>query len=478
MDAFYASNWSDCPSGVNRAIRNPWSGEVIDSVPVCSVDTADTAMVSLRRGVNDLALTTSEEMGGIVGRAVEKIKARGEELARLISNEQGKPIAEARGEIDVVIRFLDAFSRDAYRLGRELLALSDEPRVGDRFGYTRRRPYGIAVLLTPNTYPLLIPAMLLVPALAAGNAVALKPASQTPFSALRLVEILLESGLPDSSLACLTGPGEITGSALCRHALADQITVYGGTATITSIRSQCGLVPVQHHHGGMGVCLVAEDGNLEAATHQLANQAFENAGQTAISTSAVFVAESVCDDLIGRLEIRIRELVAGDPMADETRIGPLTETFRAERAGRLIADLTVAGAQCVCGGGVIERNLVQPTLLAGIDPESQRFFPAEGSREILAPIVGVCPVSGKLEEVAEWLDARTQLSASIFTEDLDRATQLAGKLPVFNAHINGIPTWRDGLIFDPGSSVRLGRRHSRGRVNDLATLQDIVFHPQ
>ncbi len=477
MEAYFSSQWTDCPSGVVRAIRNPWSQAIIDSVPECGIDTVDEALTRLRGGIDSLAVVTSERMGEIFTTAKLMIEERHDELAKGITREQGKPIRESWREVAVTINLLESFGKEAFRLGRQLLPLAGEARVGDRFGYTRRRPYGVTALLTPNTFPFLIPAMLVVPALAAGNAVALKPASQTPFSALRLVRILIEAGMPADSIACLTGPGEMTGQAICSHRAVDQITCYGGSATIRAIRGASGLIPVQFHHGGMGVSLVTKNGNLDLAADQIVAQAFENAGQTAVSTSAVFVDRSVCEELLTRLQVRIAKLRAGDPEDEKTDIGPLTEAFRAVRASRVIGDLCAAGGRCLNGGGVNEGNLVKPTLLADIDPENPRFFPQTGSREILAPVIGVCDVADKLEQAADWLDPRTQMSVSIFSEDLDRAATLASGLPVFNVHVNGVPTWRDGLIFDPGSSIRLGRRKSRSRVNDLSTHQDIVFHP-
>lgn len=476
MNAFFNSKWTDCPDGVVRAIRNPFSQEIIDTVPECGDATVDLAISHLKVGVDTLAHTSSEAMGNIFAAATEMIRTDSEDLARLITREQGKPLVESRQEVAATINLMESFGKEAFRFGHQLLPLAGEARIGDRFGYTRRRPYGVAAVLTPNTFPLLIPAMLIVPALAAGNAVVLNPASQTPFSSLRLVRILLEAGLPENAIACLTGPGEHTGDAICRHPLVDQISCKGGMATIHSIRAAIGLIPLQFHHGGMGVCIVAEDGNLEMAARQIVKQSFENTGQTAISTSAVFASEKIYEELLGHLQSVITDLPMGDPAKETTRIGPLTEAFRAVRAARMIGDLTASGIRCLNGSGMNDGNFIEPTLLAGIDPENQRFFPHKTSREILAPIIGVTSVSGALRQVAGWLDPRTQLAASIFSENLDRATQIASLLPVYNIHINGIPTWRDGLIFNSQALGRLGRRKSQSRVNDMSTSQDIVFY--
>ena len=476
MEAFFASKWADSPSGVIRAIRNPWNQQIIDSVPECDEETVELALERLRKGVDQLDSTSSEAMGEAFSGARDRIVESRESLAGGITREQGKPIHEARHEVDVVIRLLDSFGKESFRLGRQLLPLAIEARFGDRLGYTRRRPYGVVAALSPNTFPFLIPAMMVIPALAAGNAVALKPASGTPFSALELVRILVESGIPEGSIACLTGPGSLTGQAICRSRHVDQISCYGGAETIRSIRTACGLVPLQFHHGGMGVCIVAEDADLDLVAPQLIAQSFENAGQTAISTGTVFAADSVYEELCDRLASEVGRLTSGDPEMESTDIGPLSEAFRVARANRMIADVVASGGDLLSGSESREGNLIEPVILAGVDPENPRFFPESGSREILAPVMGVAKLNGELEGISKWMDPRTQLCASLFGRDLDRMTRLARSLDIFNVHVNGIPTWRDGLIFDPGSNTRLGRRTSASRVNEISTIQDVVFH--
>lgn len=477
MQAFYQGGWRDCASGKVSVIRNPFTGDTIDMVPTCHEAAVDAAMQSLKSGARTLAGMGGDQLGDIFTKAAALLRAGQTELANLITQEQGKPIQEARDEVAVAVHMVETLGKDTYRLGRQFLPLAIEARVGERYGFTRRRAFGIAAVITPNTFPLLGPINAVIPALAAGNAVVLKPASQTPFSALRLVDCLVRSGLPAESMACLTGPGELTGQAICRHPLLDQVTLYGCVTTIRAIRSVINLIPLHFHHGGMSVCIVAADADLDAAVRSIVPQGFENSGQTATSAGAVFVEDAVHDEFVGRLAKAISMLPAGDPRNPFTRVGPLTESSRVERATRLIQQLIASGARLEAGTGMSEGPLLRPTLLSGVDPAQMSSCTVDGGRELLSPIMFVSRITGDWSQAAHWLDARTQIVASIFSRDIDRATQLAKELPVYNVHVNGLPTWRDGLIFSPQASRRLGRRKSDQRVHELTTLQDVVFHP-
>lgn len=459
-----------------RAIRNPWNQEIADNVPVCGEETVDFAIQELRRGAGAMATWGGERLGKIFSATGAKIREQSESLAALISLEQGKPLNEARQEVDAAAHLLTSIGKDSYRLGRQFLPLPMEVRVGDRFGFTRRRSLGISGIIAPNTFPLLIPTMMVAPALAAGNAVVLKPASQTPFTALRLVRYLLEAGLPPEAIACLTGPGEQTGQAICRHPEIDQVCCYGGMETIRSIRASLGLVPLMFHHGGMGVCVVAADADLDWAVRQIVSQRFENAGQTATTAGLIFVDDRVQSDFIERLVTAVGKLNFGDPKAPGTQIGPLTETSRAVRAARIVGDSVATGARLALGSGINQGNLISPVVMVDVDPTNQSLFPVRQSREWLSPIIGVSTISGDLGQIGVWLDPRTQIVVSLFTRDLDLATVIASQLPVYNVHVNGVPTWRDGLIFSSQSGRRLGRRKSEQRVNDLTCHQDVVFH--
>lgn len=477
MNAFFGSRWAPCHSDMVQSVRAPFNREVIDTVPVCNAETVDVAIRKLAEHRTAFENFPCERIGPIFAATAGLLRQRSAEISRLISREQGKPLSESTDEVSVAANLLDSFAREAYRLGRQFQPLAVEARVGDRFGFTRQRPIGIEAIITPNTFPLLIPVKLITPAIAAGNVVILKPASATPLSSLRMVELFLEAGLPPTAIACLTGPGNLTGQAICRHPLVDQVCCYGGIEAIRAIRGSLGLIPLQFHHGGMTACAVTASANIDLAVRSIVTQGFENAGQTAISAGTVFVETPVYEEFVHRLAELLRALPAGDPLHPATRIGPLTEEARAARATQMVENLLSQGGRLAQGNGQRQGSLMAPTLIADVPLGNPSVFAASGSRELLSPIMSITRIEGDLEQIRPWLDRRTQPALAIFTKDLERASLLASKMPVFNVHINGVPTWRDGVIFSSQASSRLGRSQSDKRVREVSTVQDIVFHP-
>ncbi|RFC47310.1 MAG: Acyl-CoA reductase [Verrucomicrobia bacterium] len=457
-------------------VRSPWSGALLGVVPFFDEAGVDRAIRELA------AVPESEDPASAAGFDVTMSKAavilseRGSEAATLISKEQGKPLVEAREEVSLTVGLLESFSRAAYRLGQQFQPLAAEARIGDRFGFTRQRPVGINALFTPNTFPLLIPAKLLLASLAAANRVVLKPSSATPLTAQMLLEVLGQAGLNLQTVALLTGPGQTTGQAICRHPLIDHLSCQCAPETLGALRGAIGAMPLRYCHGGSAVCLIAADADLDRAVTALVRQRFENAGQTAISAGTVYVEASVAAEFTERLVVAVRQLPVGDPLAPETRIGPLAERSRVAECVNLMGALTTAGARLVTGGACLG-SVVAPIVLAEVPPRHPALWNGRGYREILGPVLTVTSVPSGMAEIGHWLDRRTQPVVSIFSQDLDWATRLANSLPVFNVHLNGIPTWRDGVVSTAGSGARLGRRQVDERVNEVSMVQDLVFHP-
>lgn len=457
-------------------VRSPWSGTVLGEVPVYDDAAVDRALRDLAAVPAEEGETFERSFGETMAKAATILSGRGLEVAILISKEQGKPLVESKEEVSLTVGLLEAFSRAGYRLGQQFQPLAAAARVGDRFGFTRQRPVGINAVFTPNTFPLLIPAKLLLASLAAANRVVLKPASATPFAARMLVDILTEAGMNPLAVAVITGPGATTGQAICRHPLVDHLSCQCSQETLGALRGAIGALPLRYTHGGSAVSLIAADADLDRAVAALVRQRFENAGQTAISSGTVFVEASVAEAFVERMAAAVRNLPVGDPLGAETRIGPLAERSRVTECLDRIGALNGSGARLVTGGAYLG-SVVAPIVMTDVPPHHPALWKDRSHRELLGPFLSVSVVSGGFEDVGRWLDRRSQLVASLFSRDLDRATRLANTLPVFNVHLNGIPTWRDGVVSNAGSGARLGRRQVDERVSDVSTVQDIVFHP-
>jgi glyceraldehyde-3-phosphate dehydrogenase (NADP+) len=470
MRAYYAGRWQD--SGRPRPVENPFDRSVIDTVLDVPIEAVDDALEGARAGVKDRESLSNEQLGQILKRTAEAMRSHREELARAITKEQGKLLSDSLQEVEAVIHLLDVSAVDAFRLGSELIPLAKEAGVGDRFGFTVRRGYGVVVAITPYTYPLLLPAVIAIPALIAGNAPVLKPARSTPLSALRLVELLLEAGLPENVIACLTGPGPSLGKALCRDPRVDRIVFVGARETAMLVQRAAELKPVDLQWGGVGAVVVAEDANLDEAAGAIVERAFENAGQIAVASPWVLAAEPVYADLVEQLRSRVSALRCGDPMLARTRIGPLIDEPHAATVAAVVQGAVDRGAKCCCGGQQ-QGALVEATLLCDVAPEGMVF----ARQEFLGPVAGVSQI-GEMKDAEQYLNSGRQLVASLFSSDTERAMHFARSLDVPNVHVNGIPSWRDGVLSDSRSPSRMGRHTIRDRAVAMTTYKDIVHHPQ
>jgi acyl-CoA reductase-like NAD-dependent aldehyde dehydrogenase len=216
--------------------------------------------------------------------------------------------------------------------------------------------------------------------------------------------------------------------------------------------------------------MVAVDADLDQVADLIVGKAFENAGQIGFASPWVLAAPAVYPALVDQLQQRISTLPCGDPLDAETRVGPLIDEARAGQVMALIARAEEQGARCLCGGER-DRGLVRPTLLGDVAPGQGAF----GCNEVLGPVIGVSRIAS-LEDAPRFLNSADQLVVSIFSQDLERTMRLARQLQVTNVHVNGIPSWRDGLLDQSRSSYRVGRHTVRDRALNMTTFQDVVHH--
>ena len=470
MLAYYAGRWQD--SGRPHQVENPFDQSVVDTVPDVPPEAVDEALRVAREGVKVRDALPNERLGQIFKRVAETMRANREEVAQTITAEEGKLLAESRQEVEAAVLLLEASANNAFRLGSELTPLAKEADFGDRFGFTMRRACGVVVAITPYTYPLLLPCVIAIPALIAGNAVVLKPARTTPLSALRLVDLLLQAGLPETVIACLTGAGKLLGPALCQDPRVDRVVFIGARQTATSVQREAGLKPIDLQWGGVGAVVVAEDANLDSAAAAIVESAYENAGQIAFASPWVLAAKPVYTNLVERLQTRISALTCGDPSLPTTRIGPLIGRPHAENVAAVVQGALDRGARCCCGGGR-KGAAVEATLLYDVAPDGMVFT----QQEFLGPVVGVSRIE-ETRDAERFLDPGRQLVVSIFSPDTERVMHLARSLEVANVHVNGVPSWRDGLLSESRTSFRIGRQPIRDRAFAMTTFKDIVHHPR
>lgn len=469
MKMFVAGNWVDKPE--RTEVRNPFDGSVIDTVPKVDAGDVERALATAVEGSQIMRKLSGYERYRILHRASELMSERQEELGRLISSEEGKILSEGRFEAQRSRETIELSAEEAKRLGGEVLPLDGCSYGGNRLGFTLRVPCGVVVAITPFNFPLNLVSHKVGPALAAGNAVVLKPASDTPLSALKLVEILLEAGLPPLAISCLTGSGGMIGDLLAADHRVRKISFTGSQEVGEHIGKIAGVKRVTMELGSNSPLVVMDDADMKKVVDATVATGFSNAGQVCISTQRVIATNRVYGDLIDALKPRVEAITVGNQLDASTRMGPMIRVRDAERVGSWIAEATAQGARVVTGGGH-SGNLHQPTIVADVKPNMRI-----SCEELFGPAVALTRAADIDEAIALATDTRYGLSAGIFTQDIDRALRFAREVDSGNLHINWGPGWRADLMPYGGlKDSGLGKEGPRYAIEEMTETKTVVVH--
>ena len=470
MRMYVAGEWSD--GAQQEELRSPYSGEVIDTVPIATTADVDRAIGSAVHAAAHQRRTTGHEREAILRRAGDIADARVDELASTISRETGKAIAEARVEASRAGDLLRLSGFEGSQLYGDSLPLDASPGAGlHRLGFTLRQPCGVVVAITPFNYPLLLVLHKIAPALAAGNAVVLKPARQTPLTALKLVEILLEAGLHPEAISCLSGPGGELGDALCRDPRVRKISFTGSTATGEAIAKVAGVKKLSLELGASCPVAILPDADIELAAQAVALTGYVNAGQACISVQRVLADRSVVGDFLEALVPKVQAIRAGDPASEDTTIGTLISEREARRVEGALRTGVETGARLVTGG---ERDgaLVSPAIVADVDPDSPL-----SQDELFGPAVAVTSVADVETAVRLANATRYGLAAGVFTGDVRNAVRFAREVDAGSVHINWTPLWRADLMPYGGlKGSGIGKEGPRSAVEEMTELKTVVLH--
>ncbi len=381
MKMFLKGSWVGTDQSAE--VVNPYNGDSIDTVPVGSVKDVESALDGLGEGAKVMRAMPAHQRVDILRKAAQLIQSQHEELGRLISTEEGKVLAEGRIEAGRAAETFDLSADEARNLHGETVPLDSTPGGVGKLGFTLRVPCGIVAAITPFNFPLNLVAHKLGPAIAAGNAVLLKPASDAPLSALKLVEILLVAGLPPQAIACVTGPGSELGAVICADQRVRKISFTGSAEVGESITRTAGLKRITMELGSNSPVIVLDDADLEKVTSTLAVTGYANAGQVCISSQRVIATTGCHDDLIDALLAKVSKLNAGDQLAEGTDVGPLVRESDAKRVESWIGEAKAQGAQLLCGGSR-EGSLIQPALLTDVAADMKM-----SCEELFGPALGI-----------------------------------------------------------------------------------------
>lgn len=468
MKMLVAGEWLDGDG--RREVVNPWSGEVIDTVPNATAGEVDRALAAAVQGATQVAALTAWERSRILNAAADLLEARVEDFARTLSREEGKPVAEARGEVSRCPELLRLSAFEGAQLRGEVLPLDAAPNGAGKFGFTLRVPCGVVVAITPFNFPLLLVLHKIGPALAAGNAVILKPASATPLVALELASLLLEAGLPPLALQCLTGDGSAIGRQLCADPRVRKITFTGSTAVGTEITRVAGVKRLSLELGGNAPLVVLADADLDRAAKQVATGGYINAGQVCISTQRVIVEQQVYADFLDALAPNVAAIPTGDPIEEGTKLSAMISEREAMRVEDWIGEAVSAGARVVAGGER-EGAVHAATVVADVEP-SMRIF----RHELFGPAVGVTPAPDAGEALRLANESDFGLCAGVFTQDIRSALRYVRQLDSGVVCINSAPPWRADLMPYGGlKQSGIGNEGPRYAVHELTEVKTVVF---
>ena len=448
-------------------VRSPYSGDIVGRVAKAGAKEARAAIDAAERAMADPL--PAHKRAEILVRVVSGIARRHDEIAAQIAAEAGKPLKAAKVETSRAMSTYTFSAVEARKLAGEVVPM-DAAQAGEgKLAFTLREPIGIVGAISPFNFPLNLVAHKIAPALAAGCAVVLKPASQSPLSALTLAELEHEAGLPPGWLNVLVGPASEIGDVLVEDERVRAITFTGSSDVGWGLRERATRKKVLLELGNTTPVIVQADAEVDEAASKLAAHAFSFAGQSCISVQRIYVQQPVYDDFVAQFVPKVEELVVGDPGDAETDVGPVIDDEARERILSWIDEARSGGAEVLVGGEV-EGDLIQPTVIANAPPELKVC-----REEVFGP---VCVVNAyeSLDEAIELANGtRYGLQAGIFTADIRAALKAARELEFGGVTVNEAPTFRSdqmpyGGLKDSGNT-REGPAYS---VHEL-TEQRVVI---
>ena len=421
-------------TGEWQEVRSPYSGDVAGRVPKAGADETRRAIDAAEAAMREPL--PAHKRAEILVRVASALGKRHEEVARLISDEAGKPMKAAKIEAARAMSTYTFSAVEARKLAGEVVPMDASQAGEGKFAFTLRRPIGVVGAISPFNFPLNLVAHKIAPALAAGCAVVLKPASQTPLSALLLAELEAEAGLPPGWLNVLVGPASEIGDALIDDDRVKLLTFTGSGTVGWGLRERAPRKRVNLELGNATPLIVEADADLDAAVAATAQHAFSFAGQSCISIQRVYVDRSRYDDFLHQLVPRVEQLVVGDPSDEDTDVGPVIDEDARDRILEWIGEARAGGAE-VLTGGELDGELIMPTVIANASAELK-----VSCEEVFGPVVTV-NAYGSLDEALELANGtKYGLQAGIFTTNVKTALRAAHELEFGGVTVNEAPTFR------------------------------------
>ena len=454
-------SWKDATEGARFAVHNPANAERVGHAPRCTTADVERAIEAAHAALPSWRATPAKIRAQLLRRWFDLILANRDDLATIMVSEQGKPLAEARGEIEYAASFIEWFAEEARRVYGDVVPSP----WADRRMLTLKQPLGVAALITPWNFPAAMLTRKAGAALAAGCTVVAKPASQTPFTALALAELAQRAGLPPGVLNVVTGDAAIIGGVLTSHPLVRKVSFTGSTEVGKQLLEQCAstLKHVSHELGGNAPFIVFDDADLDAAVAGAIASKYRNSGQTCVCANRVFVHEAVFDAFAEQFSAAVAQLKVGNGFEAGAEVGPLINPAALEKVEAHIADALAHGAMLLTGGArhALGGQFFQPTVLSQCTPEMQIC-----RDETFGPVAPLIRFADEAEVIRMANDTEYGLAAYAYTRDLGRAWRLAEQLDYGMVGINAGMISTAEAAFGGVKQSGVGREGGRSGIDE------------
>lgn len=457
-------------SASNVEVRNPFDQSVV--AQVCRADAKD-ALDAVSAASAAFTLTRclpAYERARILRQVADEINERREELARLMTHEAGKPVRDARVEVSRATNTFTVAAEEAKRIGGEILPLDWTPGSENRTALVRRFPIGPVLGITPFNFPLNLVAHKVAPAIASGNPIIIKPASQTPLSALRLGEMVTRAGWPKGAISVLPCSNEVA-AQMWRDERIQKLSFTGSAEVGWRLKGEVPRKTVTLELGGNAAVVIHRDAEIERAVQRCVQGGFAYAGQSCISVQRIYLHEEIADTFLRSFVDGVKDLRVGDPLDEQTDVGPMINLAAAERAEAWINEAIDAGAR-ILAGGRREGSLLQPTVLADVAPDLK-----VSCEEVFAPVVVVEPYSDFDSVVRRVNDSRFGLQIGVWTRDYRRIFAAYKELEAGAIIINDVPTYRaDHMPYGGVKDSGVGREGIRSAIQEMTEEKLLVLN--
>ena len=470
QQAYIDGAWLDADGGETLKVNNPASNEILGTVPKMGATETRRAIEAAERALPAWRELTAKERSQTLRRWYELILENQEDLARLMTLEQGKPLAESRGEIAYAASFIEWFAEEAKRIyGDTIPGHQKDKRI-----IVIKQPIGVTAAITPWNFPAAMITRKAGPALAAGCTMVVKPASQTPFSALALAELAERAGIPKGVFSVVTGSAGDIGNELTANPIVRKITFTGSTEVGAKLMAQCasGIKKVSLELGGNAPFLVFDDADLDEAVKGAMQSKYRNAGQTCVCANRIYVQDGVYDAFAQKFQAAVEKLKIGNGLDDGVDVGPLIDDRAAAKVREHIEDAVSQGAQVVTGGKAhsLGGSYFEPTLMINV-PHTAKV----AKEETFGPLAPLFRFKDEAEAIALANDTEFGLAAYFYARDLGRVFRVAEALESGMVGVNTGMISTEVAPFGGVKSSGLGREGSKYGIEDYLEIKYICL---